>query len=77
MSSLKNQIKEEITNFVSGKKYIPSSKEELISHFSSYYDKNEVEEVVSKMLDRYELVTTARKNIQSARNSGIFIVRNS
>lgn len=67
------QIREEINNFVNGKKFFPCSKEELVSHFASYYDKKEVEEVIYQMLNEYELVVTAKKNIQSAKASGIFV----
>lgn len=73
MADNKNQIREEINNFVNGKKFFPCSKEELVSHFASYYEKKEVEEVIYEMLNEYELVITARKNIQSAKSSGIFV----
>lgn len=70
---LKSQIREEINNFVNGKKFVPCTKEELVSYFASYYQKGDVEEVVGEMLEEYELVTTSKKNIQSARSRGIFV----
>ena len=66
------QIREEITDFVNGKKFVPCSRAELVSHFTSYYGQEEVELAVTKMLEDYELITTAKKNIQSARASNIF-----
>ena len=73
MEDMRNQIRDEINNFVNSKKFVPCSREELVSHFSSYYNKEDVEQVVTLMLERYDLVTTAKKNIQSARSSGIFV----
>ena len=72
MENIINEIREDIYNFVNGKKFTPCSREELVSHFASYYNKNDVEDTVTYMLENYDLVTTARKNIQSARSSGIF-----
>jgi len=72
MSAIKEQIREDIMNFVNGKKFVPCNKEELVSHFASYYEKDDVVETVNYMLERYDLVTTAKKNIQSARQSMIF-----
>ena len=72
MENIKSQIREEINNFVNGKKFVPCSREELVSHFTVCYEKKDVEDVVSEMLENYDLVTTAKRNIQSARGSGIF-----
>ena len=36
------EIRNAILNYVSGKKYIPLSKEDLVAHFSSYYKKEDV-----------------------------------
>lgn len=71
--NIQSQIREEINNYVNGKKFIPCSREELVSHFSSYYQKEDVEEVVTIMLEEYDLVTTSRKNVKSARSSLIFV----
>ena len=70
--NLKNEIKEAILNYTSGKKFSPCSKEELVEHFAGYYQKDDVKEVVVSMLENYDLVMTSRKNIQNARSSGIF-----
>ena len=72
MENMKSEIREAVTNFVNGKKFVPCTREELVEHFASYYKKEEVELVVTDMLENYELVTTAKRNIQSARSSGIF-----
>ena len=72
MDTLKAEIKESISNYVNGKNFLPCSKEELVNHFSSYYDKDIVNEIILEMLNDYELVATSRKNIQPARYSGIF-----
>lgn len=73
MENIKSEIREAINNFVNGKKFIPSSREELVSHFSSYYEKELVEETITEMLEDYELITTAKKKIQAASSSGIFV----
>ena len=72
MDTVKLEIKESITNYVNGKHFLPCTKDELVAHFASYYDKDDVNEVVSEMLNDYQLVTTSKKNIQPARYSGIF-----
>ena len=45
MENVLNEIREDIINFVNGKKFIPCSREELVSHFASYYDRDLVEKL--------------------------------
>lgn len=68
----KMEIRDEINNYVNSKRFVPCSKEELIEHFSFYQDNRVIEEIVNDMLEEYELALTNRRNIQSARNVGIF-----
>lgn len=72
MDTIKTEIRESINNYVNGKHFLPCTRDELVDHFASYYDKDIVNEIILEMLTDYELVTTSRKNIQPARYSGIF-----
>ena len=72
MDSNKSKIMEEVLNVVNDKRYVASTKEKLVSHFSSYYKKGEVIEAIDELIATYKLLVTSKKNVVSARASGIF-----